>query len=141
MSTHGAARRGAAGPADGEMLELAAFCGLPSCRREYRRVLGAGQRQIYCSDTCRRTAQREVRRLRTRLSHFVEVVEQTRIDLAAHGKGDDPNEIAIIDTHQRAKEGLARAAGVLRFVGESEDPLAEELRVLYEAVEPFVTQS
>lgn len=75
-----------------------------------------------------------MRRLRSRLIHFEFVVEQTRIDLAAHGRDEDEEVVHGLDASRNAELALERTAGVLRFVSASDEPLADELRRLYEAV-------
>jgi hypothetical protein len=121
-----------------EAQDVAAFCARPSCRQEYRRVTQPGRRQAYCSPICRRAAEKEIRQLRARLTHFESVVEQARIDLAAHGRTDDEGDPSSSDPTMTASKAVARAGGVLRFVGSSEDPLADELRALHDAVLPLV---
>jgi len=79
-----------------------------------------------------------MRQLRARLAHFESVVEQTRIDLAAHGRADDDPETQMIDARSGAALAVARAAGVLRFTASSDEPIADELRHLYEAVAPLL---
>lgn len=118
-----------------EREDAAAFCARPACRQEYRRVTQPGRPQEYCSELCRRTAEKEMRRLRSRLHHFEDVVDQTKIDLAAHGRHESPE----IDAAARAVTALERTAGVLRFVSNSDDALADELWRLYEAVRPLVS--
>lgn len=132
--------RGEAAAAVEDAQEVPTFCARPACRQEYRGVLGNGRRQVFCSETCRRAAQREVRRLRARLRHFEGIVEQVRIDLGAYGHSEDDVELAGIDAQRYAERAVARAAGVLRFASNSEEPLAQEFRALYEAVEPLVSQ-
>ena len=122
-----------------EPLDVAAFCARPACRREYRRVTQPGSPQRYCSTVCRRAAEKEKRQLRARLAHFESVVEQTRVDLAAHGRADDADAF-VIDSRAAASSAIGRAEGVLRFVADSGDPLVEELRLLYDAVKPLVDQ-
>lgn len=130
------AKRRTRDAADIEHEEAAAFCARPACRQEYRRMTQPGRPQQYCSPVCRRTAEKELRRLRARLLHFQGVVKQTRIDLAAHGH--DENAESTIDAAAVASNALGRAAGVLRFVGDSNDPLADELQRLFDAVRPVV---
>lgn len=122
--------------------ELADFCARPACRREFRRTLGPGRRQAYCSEICRRSAEREFRQVAQRLKHFEGVVGQLRVDLAAFGRpggSDDsaPEESARPDARANAAKAVARVGGILTFIGDSSEPLAKELRVLYEAVAPL----
>lgn len=122
-----------ASPNDQE--DAAAFCARPACRKEYRRLAQPGRPQEYCSELCRRKAEKELRRLRSRLRHFEDVVAQTKIDLAAHGRHESPE----IHVAARAASALERTEGVLRFVGNSNDAVADELRLLYEAMRPLIS--
>jgi hypothetical protein len=124
----------AAGSATDEPEALVAYCALPSCRKEFRRVTGPGRRKDFCSETCRRASEKELRQLRSRLTHFQALVEQVRIDISAYGR--DSDEGSEIDAEQRAVQALARARGVLRFAP-ADDPGTDELRALIDAVGPF----
>lgn len=67
---------------------LVDYCSRPSCRREFRANPGPGRPQAYCSELCRRAAEKELRQARSRLAHFENLVEKLRIDVAAFGKPD-----------------------------------------------------
>jgi hypothetical protein len=91
---------------------------------------------------CRRTAERELRKVAQRLRHFESVVEQLRVDVAAFGRSgitDDSGAggAATQEMRSNAARAVARAGGVLAFLEDSDDPLAVELRALHEAVEPL----
>lgn len=116
------------------------YCSRPLCRKEFRRAPGPGRRKAYCSEICRRTAERELRQVRARLAHYASVVEKLRIDVAAFGRADDdqdpgPDASHIFD-RQAAEQALHRAAGALVFTDDN-DAAARELRLLYEAVRPL----
>jgi hypothetical protein len=120
------------------------YCSRPTCRREFRRGPGPGRRQAYCSEICRRTAEREYRQLRARLAHFEDVVEKLRIDVAAFGKlevaddhGEEKGAIRRPDTRRTAEDAVRRAAGALEFA-DPDEPAVRELRKLYEAVAPII---
>ena len=119
--------------------ELVDYCWRPKCRREFRHASGPGRRREYCSEMCRRTAEKELRQVRSRLVRFEHLVEQARIEIAAHGRADD-DDIAF-DTERAAREALARAQGVLAFLSESEDKVAGELKRLVDAVTPLISGS
>jgi hypothetical protein len=53
-----------------DLEELPDFCSRPACRRPFGRVVSPGRRQAYCSETCRRNAEKELRQARSRLAHF-----------------------------------------------------------------------
>jgi hypothetical protein len=135
-----AALAAAVTPADDDAQELVDYCARPACRQEFRRLLGRGRRQAYCTDLCRRAAERELRQLRSRLAHFDSLVDQLRVDVAAFGHSDREDRTLTKgdDTQRTAELAVARAGGVVAFVRGSEDPLAVELRMLYDAVAPHM---
>lgn len=120
--------------------DLPDFCSRPACRREFRRVVSPGRRQAYCSDTCRRNAEKELRQARSRLAHFEELVRTLRNDVAGFGKaasGDDVSRQPAGDQLRTAENAVRRAGGALIFADASE-PAVQELRRLYEAVVPLI---
>lgn len=66
-------------------------------------------------------------------------MEQARIDLAAHGRTEE-GATTLSDLNAIAASAVSRAAGVLRFTSGSEDPIADELRQLHDAVAPLVAK-
>jgi len=119
---------------------LTDYCWRPACRQEFRRAPGPGRRQEYCSDICRRAAEKELRQARSRLAHFEELVEKLRIDVAAFGRPDpdvDDHGPLSLDTRRIAENAVRRAAGVLVFAN-SVEPAVRELKMLYEAVVPII---
>jgi hypothetical protein len=118
------------------------YCSRPECREEFRRTAGPGRRQEYCSELCRRAAERELRRARSRLAHFEDLVEKLRIDVAAFGKPDsddagDENLLLSLDGRRAAEDAVRRAAGALEFA-DRDEPAVRELRMLYDAVAPII---
>lgn len=103
---------------------------------------GPGRRQAFCTEFCRRTAQNDLWRARARLSHYEGVVQKLRIGVAAFGKTDPAEdgeeELPLsLDARHKAESAVDRAEGVLKFASR-DDPLAQELRMLYKAVAPIV---
>lgn len=115
--------------------DLVHYCARPNCRKEFRKATGPGRRRAYCSDVCRRLAEKEQRRLQARLARFEALADQARADIAAHGREDDA---APPDPMRAAEDALARVEGALIFAGQSPNPAAQELRRLYEAVAPVI---
>lgn len=136
----GARRSVGARRTDDESEELVAYCCRPKCRNELRHHVGPGRRKAYCSVICRRTAEKELRQARSRLSHFESLVEQLRVDVAAFGKSDDDADSgqSPVDVHREAEDAVNRAEGALMFLGDSDEPAAKALRALYSAVEPVI---
>jgi len=132
------APRARAARADAE--ELPDFCARPACRQPFTRVTGPGRPQAFCSDMCRRTAERELRQTRARLTHFEALTDQLRADVAAftRGSSDDVSPVSSQSAQRGAEDAVNRVAGILAFVGDSNEPLARELRHLFEAVAPVI---
>lgn len=123
--------------------ELPDICARPACRRSYTRTVGPGRPQTFCSEVCRRAAERELRQAKARLSHFEDLVEQIRADIAAFTRpAPTASEAAPVpdpQALQHAREAVARAGGILTFLASSDEPLARELSALHDAVAPVVT--
>jgi len=118
------------------------YCSRPSCRTEFRRAPGPGRRQAYCSEICRRTAERELRQARSKLTHFENLVEKLRIDVAAFGRlegdGADGESGGVrVDSRRAAEDAVRRAAGALELANPDE-PAVRELRRLYQAVASII---
>lgn len=121
--------------------DLVDYCSRPACRKEFRRAAGPGRRQAFCSEFCRRAAERELRQSRSRLAHFEAVVEKLRIDVAAFGRDDGEDlEPGILEIRSRAHEAVARAGGALEFMDNRDEPPVRELRRLYDAIAPLLAR-
>jgi hypothetical protein len=123
--------------------QLTDFCWRPGCRKEFRRAVGPGRRQAYCSEICRRKAEKELRQARARLVHYEAVVKRLRIDVAAYAKpdvseaGDEMPSLAPDTREATAENAVRRAAGTLIFAN-PDDPAVQELQMLYNAVAPII---
>ena len=122
--------------------ELPDYCARPACRREFTRTVGPGRPQAFCSEVCRRSAERELRQAKSRLAHFETLVEQMRIDVAAFGRtagaAEADTDGLTPQARRTAQDAIHRVAGVLAFVEHSDEPLARELSALHAAVAPVV---
>ncbi len=128
---------------DIEVETLTDYCSRPKCRKEFRRQGGRGRRQEYCSDICRRKAERELRQTKSRLEHFEGLVEQLRNDVKAFGKTEDADTTSdrreqAPDAWQVAESAVRRADGALVFT-DPEDLVVRELRRLRDAVSPLIS--
>lgn len=123
-----------------DVQELPDYCARPACRRTFIRVVGPGRPQAFCSEVCRRSAERELRQTRSRLAHFERLAEQLRTDVAAFGGAaiDDADQATSPEARRVAEAAVNRVAGVLAFLSDSTDPLARELQHLHEAVAPVI---
>lgn len=125
--------------------DLIDYCSRPMCRKEFRRAVAPGRRQEYCSEVCRRTAERELRQARSRLAHFEDLVQKLRTDVAAFGRSDvadgDVEQSPLMASDLTAAEyAVHRAGGVLAFADPAL-PAVQELRALYEAIAPVFLSS
>jgi hypothetical protein len=119
------------------------LCARPKCRTKFRRTIGPGRKQAYCSEICRRQAERELRQKRAQLAHFEHLVEVLRLDIAAFGRTDFDavdNEGQPLDVRRAAEDAVRRAAGALAFANPDERAV-QELQRLYDAVAPIVLPS
>ena len=134
----GAARR----RSDASTQELPDYCARPMCRSPFTRVVGPGRPQAFSSEVCRRAAEKELRQAKSLLAHFEDLTAQFRVDIAAFGRGglSPAADTAATEpaTWQAAAAAVHRVSGVLAFVGDNADPLAEELRALHAAVSPVI---
>ena len=117
--------------------DVATYCVRPGCQQEFRRSIQPGQPQLYCGESCRRKAQQEARRIRSRLRDLEATVAQQRRLLAAYGVEDesaaDPDEVLSVATR-----ALDRASGAVRFLAKDDSLVATEFRALHAAVAPLV---
>lgn len=122
--------------------ELTGYCGRPSCRRPFAQTGGRGRRREFCSDLCRRGADRDYKRARAMVAHFEELLERSRHDVAAFGRSPDlesaePNSTVSTDASRAvAFAAVQRAQAVLTFADKGDERLFDELRLIVEAVGP-----
>lgn len=80
------AMSGAADDAGGHEFDFADYCARPMCRKEFRQSAGRGRRRDYCSETCRRLADRDYKRAKVATTATRDEVEVCRN--APHGGSD-----------------------------------------------------
>lgn len=119
-------------------LELAGYCARPMCRNQFQQATGRGRPRDYCSDTCRRLADRDYKRARAIVAHFESLAERSRHDVAAFGRAQEELEATHpqampIDVNPALAAALARADAVLEFFPDRDDRLLGELRALRDA--------
>lgn len=127
-----------------EEFDLPDLCARPQCRKEFRQNVGRGRKANYCSETCRRLADRDYKRAKATVEHFEKLARRARYDVLAFGRAADetgevtsPEEVLL-----SAKDALGRAEAVLRFVGADTDGrLVDELVALCDGVKPLVLQT
>lgn len=122
--------------------EFADYCARPMCRKEFRQAAGRGRRRDYCSETCRRLADRDYKRAKALVEHFEGLSRRSRHDVLAFGRAaDDLGDGSVLTDDvalERASSGLARAKAVLQFAGGFDERLVAELDALCDAVAPVI---
>lgn len=124
-----------------DQFDLPDLCARPQCRQEFRQSVGRGRKKDYCSETCRRLADRDYKRARATVEHFEKLARRSRHDVLAFGRSaDEQFEAAMSEdvSIARAVGALDRAEAVLRFVGDSDDRLVVELEALSNGVRQLV---
>lgn len=125
------------GADDASAGDMVDFCARPLCRREFRRAAGPGRPRDYCSDTCRRSAQKELRAAKLRLARFEALVAQFRLDVAAFTADADSESLASSARRAQALDAVAEARGAAPFLAKSDDPAAHAFAALYAGVAPY----
>lgn len=117
-----------------EQFELPDLCARPQCRAEFRQTVGRGRRKDYCSEACRRLADRDYKRARATVEHFDKLARRSRHDVLAFGRATDELDdgaVGMGEAITRAASALERAEAVLRFVGtDADERLVTELQAL-----------
>ena len=119
-------------------VELFAYCSRPLCRKEFRQVLGRGRRRDFCSETCRRQADADYKRAKAMVEHFDRLARLHRYDVLAFGRSTDSPEVDEQVVMERARAAVGRADAVVRFAGDADPLLFEELTRLADAVRPLL---
>lgn len=129
----------------GSDIDLVDYCSRPLCRTEFRQSAGRGRRKDYCSETCRRLADRDYKRAKAMVEHFQRLAERSRHDLKAFGRAadefDSREDLGDEVARERAFGAVGRARAVLQFVGDADSRLVAELTALCDGVAPLLTQS
>lgn len=129
---------------DVDAFDLPDLCARPQCRHEFRQAVGRGRRKDYCSEACRRLADRDYKRAKAAVEHFEKLARRSRYDVLAFGRsgGDlDDEEVSQEVALARAVAALGRAEAVLRFAGDADHRLIAELDAICRDVRPLVDQA
>lgn len=121
--------------------QIAVPCAWLACRKPVTQELGPGRRKEYCSDTCRRAADRDYKRAKAHLETFADQLKRSQHEVAAYGRkaeGDllTPEQLATLETSARV--AFARAE-VISEVGASPDRALAELSELVNALRPLLS--
>lgn len=120
--------------------DLVDYCARPMCRREFRHNAGRGRRRDYCSEACRRLADRDYKRAKAMVEHFEKLSRRSRHDVFAFGRAADGEPTGIGDevAIERASAALGRAEAVIRFASDGDERLVAELRELCSSIRPLL---
>ena len=133
----------ATGEVGEDQFDLPDLCARPLCRQEFRQPVGRGRKRDYCSETCRRLADRDFKRAKATVEHFDKLARRSRHDVLAFGRsGDEGAGDALGDDVALAQAvgALDRAEAVLRFATGANDRLVAELEALCSGVRGLVRQ-
>ena len=121
--------------------DLADYCARPACRKQFQQSSGRGRRREFCSDVCRRLADKEYKQAKSMVEHFEKLARRQRHSVLAFGRAPDADEesgLAKDVCLLRATQALERAAAVLTFAQGRDPQLLGELEALREGVLPLV---
>lgn len=144
MSKHAERVLPLASEATDDQFDLPDLCARPQCRQEFRQSVGRGRKKDYCSETCRRLADRDYKRAKATVDHFEKLARRSRYDVLAFGRsGDELDDGAISEevAIAQATSALERAEAVLRFVGDADPRLVGELEALCAGVRGLVVHA
>lgn len=120
--------------------QIAPPCGRLSCKKPVVQELGPGRRKEYCSDTCRRAADRDYKRAKAHVDTFEEYLRRSQHEVASYGRKAEanalsPEQLARFETSARV--AFARAETLVE-VGVPADRAAGELAALVQALCPLM---
>lgn len=124
-------------------VEIASYCGRLTCGKAFIQSAGRGRPKEFCSETCRRGADRDYKRARGRANLLDEQLRRTRHEVAAYGRKPEEGQLTPAERMQaeiEAQAALIRATTVLELGATSERVLTE-LQALVAAVRPVLDAS
>lgn len=122
---------------------IAVPCGRLSCKEPVIQELGRGRRKEYCSDTCRRAADRDYKRAKGHVEVYADYLQRSQHEVAAYGRKAEagvltPEQLGKVETDARV--ALARAEALVE-VGVVPERAADELAALVAALRPLLRGS
>lgn len=117
-------------------------CANPRCDEEFDRLLTPGRPKDFHNEECRRSAERDLRRIRAKLRHHERQAEQLRARAGSYLRtnvedGDVPD--GPTDAQRKAaREAVIRVSGIAWLLPRHEDEFAQELLRFFNAVEPVI---
>jgi hypothetical protein len=123
--------------------QIAVPCGRLSCKKPVVQELGPGRRKEYCSDTCRRGADRDYKRARAHVDTFEEYLRRSQHEVASYGRKAEAGTLSpeqLVSFETAARVAFARAETLVE-VGVPADRAVVELAALVQALRPLMTAS
>lgn len=121
--------------------QIAVPCGRLSCKKPVVHELGPGRRKEYCSDTCRRGADRDYKRARAHVDTFEEYLRRSQHEVASYGRKAEAEALSpeqLVSFETAARVAFARAETLVE-VGVPTDLAVVELTALVQALRPLMT--
>lgn len=119
-------------------------CANPRCDEQFIRAASRGRPKDFHSEECRRSAERDLRRIQAQLAHHERQAEQLRARVGAYLRTvpDEDYQAAnsgpTVEEVRVAREAIAEVRGMARFLDGHQDEFAQDLLRLFRAVEPLV---
>jgi hypothetical protein len=126
---------------DESLGQIAPPCAWLGCKKPVLQDLGRGRRKEYCSDTCRRAADRDYKRAKSHVEIFTDQLRRSQHEVAAYRRKAEaefltPEQVASIETNARI--AFAQAATWVE-AGVSPDRAIVELESLVTALRPMLS--
>ena len=123
--------------------QIAVPCSRLSCKKPVVQELGPGRRKEYCSDTCRRGADRDYKRAKAHVDTFEEYLRRSQHEVASYGRKAEvetlsPDKLVSFETDARV--AFARAETLVE-IGVPTDLAVVELAALVQALRPLMSAS
>lgn len=121
--------------------QIAVPCGRLSCKKPVIQELGPGRRKEYCSDTCRRAADRDYKRAKAHVDTFEEYLRRSQHEVASYGRKAEAEALSpeqLVSFETSARVAFARAETLVE-VGVPTDLAVVELATLVQALRPLMT--
>ena len=123
--------------------DVVEYCGRLSCRKPIVQTAGRGRRREFCSETCRRGADRDYKRAKALAESCERSLRSFRYEVAAYGRKTEvaegrrtPEDDERIQ--REAQAAISRAQAIVEFSDAPDDRYLVELRRLVQAVEPLL---
>lgn len=120
---------------------IAVPCGRLSCKEPVVQEFGRGRRKEYCSETCRRAADRDYKRAKGDVQFYAEYLQRSQHEVASYGRKPEsgaltPEQLGKLEADARVAFARAEA---LAEIGVPGDHAAAELVTLVHALKPLLS--